>query len=270
MIAIPHGKTVEIHTPEGVTFALPLAGPVVRFLAWIADLGCILVLFFTLQPLMAGLFAMLDPDLGAAVSVLTYFAITVGYGIATEWWLRGQTPGKRLFGLRVLDMQGLHLRFSQVVIRNLLRAVDSLPLAYLVGGLACFGSRHGQRLGDLAANTIVARRAAPALPDLDGIAGGPFNSLRAFPRLTARLRQRVDPEEAGLALSALMRRNGLNPDARVALFAELAAYFKTIVTFPPAASEDIPDEQYVRNVVEVLFRRSADPVADRMSGIPPA
>ena len=63
----------------------------VRFLAWTADLGCILTLFFTLQPLMAGLFTLLDPDLGAAVSILTYFAITVGYGIATEWWLRGQT-----------------------------------------------------------------------------------------------------------------------------------------------------------------------------------
>ncbi len=270
MIVIPYGKTVAIHTPEGVTFALTLAGPVVRFLAWIADLGCILVLFFTLQPLMAGLFAMLNPDLGAAVSILTYFAITVGYGIATEWWLRGQTPGKRLFGLRVLDMQGLHLRFSQVVIRNLLRAVDSLPLAYLVGGLACFGSRHGQRLGDLAANTIVARRTALTLPDLEGITGGQFNSLRAYPRLTARLRQRVAPEEAGLALSAVMRRSRLNPEARVALFAELAAHFKTIVTFPPAACEDIPDEQYVRNVVDVLFRRSSGSITDRRSGTPSA
>ncbi len=270
MITAAHHQTMEIHTPEGVTFALPLAGPVVRFLAWITDLGCILTLFFTIQPLATNLFALLDPDLGAAVGVLTYFAITVGYGIATEWWLRGQTPGKRLFGLRVMDLNGLRLRFSQVVIRNLLRAVDSLPLAYLVGGLACFGSRHGQRLGDLAANTIVARRAALALPDLDGIAGGPFNSLRAFPRLTARLRQRVDPEEAGLALSAVMRRNGLNPDARVALFAELAAYFKTIVTFPATASEDIPDEQYVRNVVDVLFRRSAVSPADRRPGAPPA
>lgn len=139
-----------------------------------------------------------------------------------------------------------------------------------MGGLACFGSRHGQRLGDLAANTIVARRTALALPDLEGITGGQFNSLRAFPRLTARLRQRVAPEEAGLALSAVMRRNHLNPDARVVLFADLAAHFKTIVAFPAEASEDIPDEQYGRNVVDVLFRRSSGSITDRISRAPSA
>lgn len=250
-------QTIEIHTPEGVTFALPLAGPVVRFLAWITDLGCILALFSSAQALLMNLFSIIDADLGAAVGVFTYFAITLGYAITTEWWLRGQTLGKRLFRLRVLDLNGLRLRFSQVVIRNLLRAVDSLPLAYLVGGLTCFGSRYRQRLGDIAANTIVVHQSERALPDLTAIAGGPFNSLRAFPHLTARLRQRVSPEEASIALTAVMRRNRLDPDARVALFAELASHFKTIVAFPVQTSEDIPDEQYMRNVVDVLFCKPA-------------
>lgn len=250
-------QTIEIHTPEGVTFALPLAGPVVRFLAWIADLGCILALFSSVQALLFNFFSIIDPDFGAAVRIFSYFAISIGYSIATEWWLRGQTLGKRLFRLRVLDLQGLRLRFSQVVIRNLMRAVDSLPLAYLVGGLACSSSRYGQRLGDIAANTIVVHQAAMALPDLEAIRGGHFNSLRAFPHLIGRLRQRVSPEEAGIALTAVMRRNGLNPDARVALFTELAGHFKAIVAFPPQASEDIPDEQYVRNVVDLLFNKQA-------------
>lgn len=250
-------QTVEIHTPEGVTFALPLAGPVVRFLAWLTDLGCILALFSSVQALLIKLFSIIDTDLGAAVGVFTYFTITLGYAIATEWWLRGQTLGKRLFRLRVLDLHGLRLRFSQVVIRNLLRAVDSLPMAYLVGGLTCFGSRYRQRLGDIAANTIVVHQPEVALPDLAAIAGGPFNSLRAFPHLAARLRQRVSPEEASIALTAVMRRNQLNPDARVALFAELANHFKAIVAFPVQTSDDIPDEQYMRNVVDILFCKPA-------------
>ncbi|MBL0713707.1 MAG: RDD family protein [Desulfosarcina sp.] len=269
MRAIHRIKTIEIQTPEGVTFALSLAGPVVRFLAWITDLGCILALFLTVQPLVVKLFAIIDPGLGAAVGIFTYFVITVGYGIATEWWLRGQTLGKRLFRLRVLDVQGLRLRFSQVMIRNLLRAVDSLPLVYLVGGLACFCSRYGQRFGDYAANTIVVHQPGLTLPDLEGLAGGQFNSLRAYPHLTARLRQRVSPEEAGLALTAVMRRNRLNPDARLALFAELADHFKSIATFPPQAREDIPDEQYVRNVVDVLFRKEASSIDGRVSGSSP-
>jgi uncharacterized RDD family membrane protein YckC len=255
--ALSSYQTIDIRTPEGITFALPLAGPVVRFLAWITDLGCILALFTSVQPLLFNLFAIIDPDLGAAVQILTYFAITLGYGIATEWWLRGQTLGKKLFRLRVLDFNGLRLRFSQVVIRNLLRAVDSLPLAYLVGGLTCLGSRYRQRLGDIAANTIVVHLPAIALPDLTALAGSRFNSLRAYPHLTARLRQRVSPEEAGIALAAVMRRSRLDPDARVTLFAALAEHFKSIVTFPAPASEDLPDEQYVRNVVEVLFCKPA-------------
>jgi uncharacterized RDD family membrane protein YckC len=250
-------QTIEIHTPEGVTFALPLAGPVVRFLAWLTDLGCILALFSSVQTLLVKLFSIIDADLGAAAGILTYFAITLGYGIATEWWLRGQTLGKRLFRLRVMDLHGLRLRFSQVVMRNLLRAVDSLPMAYLVGGLTCLGSRYRQRLGDIAANTIVVHQSDMALPNLTAIASGPFNSLRDFPHLTARLRQRVSPEEAGIALTAVMRRNHLNPDARVALFAELAGHFKAIVAFPAETSEDIPDEQYMRNVVDVLFCKPA-------------
>ncbi len=264
MDATRHCQTIDIQTPEGISFALPLAGPVVRFLAWITDLGCILALFSSLQALVVNLFSIIDPDLGAAVRIFTYFAITLGYGIATEWWMRGQTLGKRLFRLRVLDLHGLRLRFSQVVLRNLLRAVDSLPFAYLVGGLACFFNRYRQRLGDIAANTIVVHQSAMTLPDLTAIAGSHFNSLRAYPHLNARLRQRVSPEEASIALTAVMRRNRLDPAARVDLFADLARHFKTAVAFPSRTYEDIPDEQYVRNVVDVLFGhpRSRNPRPD--------
>ncbi len=74
--------------------------------------------------------------------------------------------------LRVTDVHGLQLQFSQVVIRNLLRFVDSLPALYLVGGAACLINRRAQRLGDFAANTIVVWNPRVDEPNLDQLLGG--------------------------------------------------------------------------------------------------
>jgi hypothetical protein len=123
-----------------------------------------------------------------------------------------------------------------------------------VGGIACLVSRRAQRLGDFAARTIVVRTAAIAEPDLEQLLADKFNSLREYPHLAARLRQRVSPQEAGVALQALLRRGEFEPVERLELFAQIASHFKTIVDFPQEATEGISDEQYVRNIVDVLFR----------------
>src|SRR5262249_10287845 len=167
-------------------------------------------------------------DIAKAVTLLCYFVLSVGYGMILEWHWRGQTLGKRLLRLRVVDAQGLRLQFSQVAIRNLLRFVDSLPFFYLLGGMACLFSRRAQRLGDFAANTIVVRTPQVAEPDLDQLLAGKYNSLRDYPHLEARLRQRVSPADAGIALQALLRRELLEPAARVELFSEIAQHFKAL------------------------------------------
>ncbi|HYR57824.1 MAG TPA: hypothetical protein VEO95_04310, partial [Chthoniobacteraceae bacterium] len=130
---------------------------------------------------------------------------------------------------------------------------------YAIGGAACLLSRRAQRLGDLAANTVVVRLLRHSEPDLDQLLAGKFNSLRQHPHLEARLRQRASPEEARLALQALVRRDELDPAARVQLFAGLAEHFKELVAFPLESVEAMPDEQYVRNVVDILFRPRAMP-----------
>ncbi len=245
---------LTITTPEGVAFSLLLAGPVSRFLAWFMDLMCILAIFMLAGELM-DIVAVISENFAMAARILVFFAISTGYGIVLEWAWRGQTLGKRLFHMRVMDLRGLNLQFSQIVIRNLLRCVDSLPVFYMVGGLSCLISRHARRLGDIAANTIVVRHPKVSEPDLDQLLEEiKFNSFREYPHLEARLRQRVSPDEAGLALRALMRRDELDPLARVELFRELAEHFKEIVAFPLEAVEGISDEQYIRNVVEALFR----------------
>jgi hypothetical protein len=93
-------------------------------------------------------------------------------------------------------------------------------------------------------------------PDLEQLLGTKFNSLRAHPHLCARLRQRTSPDEARLALQALVRRDEVTPEARVRLFADLAEHFKEHATFPSETIEAVPDEQFVRNVADVLFRTS--------------
>jgi uncharacterized RDD family membrane protein YckC len=246
-------SSLTIETPEGVCFTLLLAGPVTRFLAWLIDLLAIAALNTVAQNVLriAGL---VGAEFAQAAAIVEYFALSTGYGICLEWLWRGQTLGKRVLGLRVIDAQGLRLDFSQIVIRNLLRTVDMLPAFYLVGGVATVFTRNAQRLGDLAANTIVVRSPRIEQPDLDRLLGGKFNSLLDYPHLAARLRQRTTPEAAGIALNALLRREDFDAPSRVELFDQLAAYFQSLVEFPADAVENLTGEQYVRNAVEILFR----------------
>jgi len=249
-------STLVIRTPEGIAFSLPLACPVTRCLAWFIDIACIMGLM-TLVGVFLGLAKLISLDFGRALAIVGYFVVQVGYGMACEWLWRGQTVGKRLLRLRVMDAQGLHLQFNQVALRNLLRFVDCLPAFYMVGGLVSLLNPRAQRLGDLVANTIVVRNLKRPEPDVDQLMAGKYNSLRDYPHLEARLRQRVSPREAAVALQALLRRDQLDLQARLDLFEQLASHFRSVVVFPVEACEGIAAEQYVRNVVDVLFRPRA-------------
>jgi len=222
-------------------------------MAWWIDIVSISVLFSIVNTILAFI-GILSGNVAYALAILSYFAISIGYGIFFEWYWQGQTLGKKLLRLRVMDNQGLRLQFNQVVIRNLLRFVDSLPAFYLVGGMSCLISKRAQRLGDFAANTIVIWTPRLDEPDLDQLLEGKYNSFRNYPHLEARLRQHVSPAEARIALQALVRRDEIEPRPRVELFESLVSHFKAIVTFPPDAIEGISDEQYMRNIVDALFR----------------
>ena len=252
-MASPRRHTLDIRLPEGVVFSLPLAGPATRFLAWLIDLAFTLVAILVINRVI-GLTLFVAPDVAGGVSVVLLFAVPILYGIIFEGFWRGQTPGKRAMRLRVMDAGGLRLDVRQVIIRNLLRAVDILPWFYVVGGVTCLATRRAQRLGDLAADTVVVRAERPATPDLAQLASGKYNTLRDHPVLAARLRQRIPPAEAGLALQALLRREKLEPRPRSELFARLAARFHAAVPLPEELVEGVTDEQHVRNVVDVLFQ----------------
>jgi uncharacterized RDD family membrane protein YckC len=245
--------SLDISTPEGVTFSLPLAGPVTRSLACFLDYAAMSIAWSMLRLLLLPFF-FVSVDLGIGLMVLLQFIFIESASMLMELFWGGQTIGKRVLGLRVMDERALKLRPSQVVLRNLLRAVDFLPGFYALGGAVSFFSSRAQRLGDLAAGTVVVRTIKSTPPDVAGVLAGKFNSFREHPHLEARLRQKVTPEEAQLALHALVRRDELETDARVNLYLQLASLFREKVTFPEDAVFGLSDEQYVRNVVETIFR----------------
>jgi uncharacterized RDD family membrane protein YckC len=253
-----------IRTPEGIVFSQLLAGPVTRFFAWFIDQLCISAAMSVLGAALH-LLELINWNFGLALSVVSYFVISIGYGIFLEWTWRGQTVGKRLLRLRVVDVEGMRLQFNQIVVRNLLRFVDALPAFYFVGGLTCWLNSRGQRLGDIAANTVVVRNPRVAEPDLDQLLAGKYNSLRQYPHLAARLRQRISPVEANVALQALLRREDFDPAARVELFADLAGHFRAKVEFPDEATDGVADEQYLRNVVDVTYRTRGDNQAAKVT-----
>ncbi|HKH79558.1 MAG TPA: RDD family protein, partial [Solirubrobacteraceae bacterium] len=145
---------LRVRTPEGVSFVFRIASPVMRLAALVVDWAVVLAAWSALA-VFVRMFAVLGEDIMGLVGILVYFALSQGYRIAAEWKWRGQTLGKRLLRLRVVDEQGRRLRFEQIVMRNLLRFVDALPGAYMVGGAVALLNRRGQRLGDLTAGTLV-------------------------------------------------------------------------------------------------------------------
>jgi len=262
------GRTpsLEIRTPEGVAFQIPIASPFSRCLALAVDFAVVLALSILIAQVLAifetalsGVPVLGDiaSDFGSGAMILLQFLVFTFYGMITEWLWSGQTVGKRMFRLRVIDERGLSLGFKQVVIRNLFRMIDILPSTfYLIGSISCLVTSRCQRLGDIAAGTIVTRETKPAPPELGQLLREGENSFATHPHLEARLRQRVSPDEARIALDAVTRREELDPDHRLHLFARLADHFRDLSDFPEETTVGLSDEQYVRNVVDTLFRRA--------------
>jgi uncharacterized RDD family membrane protein YckC len=246
---------VLIETPEGVRFSLPLAGTVSRFLAWLIDAAVIGIASGLVSQLLS-IASLISPDVVVALTVLTYFVMSIGYGIGLEWFWHGQTLGKRTLRLRAFDANGLKLSFAQIAIRNLMRFIDSLPFLYLVGGTSAVLTRRHQRLGDLVANTIVIQKRQLVVPDWVKLnLEEKFNSLLDVPHLAARLRQQTSPELVELAYQALLRREELAPSVRLEVFRLLADRFRLLVKFPDEMTAGLTDERYVRNALQVVLGR---------------
>jgi len=153
-LAPPALDTVRsVATPEGVELELRLAGPVSRAYAWLLDFILrLFVLFF------AWLFLLPLGGIGAGALLILAFLLEWLVPAACEVHFQGATPGKKLLELQVVHDDGTPVSWGPALVRNLLRAVDFLPLFYGIGLVAMFINRDFKRLGDLVAGTVVVYR----------------------------------------------------------------------------------------------------------------
>jgi uncharacterized RDD family membrane protein YckC len=152
---------ITIATPEGVEVEMVLAGLGSRFLARMLDtviqLGCIIALLIVAAVTSDGSDGSAD-GLGLAFLAIGTFLVLWAYDVAFETLAAGRTPGKRAAGIRVVGLRGESIGFRASAVRNVLRLFE-VAFAYLPAVLSIVLTRHGQRLGDLAAGTVVAREA---------------------------------------------------------------------------------------------------------------
>lgn len=246
-------RNLQIVTPEGITFSFRLAGPMMRFSAWIIDLAAISVLLGVIDGIAKNL-KLFSWDIAYAVLIISYFIISIGYTIFLEWRMNGQTLGKRIMGIRVVDSRGLSLSPSQVIIRNLMRAVDMFPILYMAGGIAMLASRRMQRLGDMVGGTVVVWFSPVQMPDIVQLQTDKYNTFRRYPELGIRIRRRITPEKADIMLKAVLRRNTLDDYSRTRRFQEISGYIQSRVEFPEEALEGLSDEKIVRNTLDILYQ----------------
>ena len=151
---------VSFATPEGVTLELVLAGLGSRFLARLLD-----------TVIQGSLIAALAIVVGAsgspgwlqAIAIVLSFLVLFAYDIILETLNNGRTVGKLAAGIRVVGRNGEPVRFLASAVRNIARILDFLPFLYLIGTVSIVVTQRGQRVGDLAAGTIVARDRFPGL-----------------------------------------------------------------------------------------------------------
>ncbi|MGH2663908.1 MAG: RDD family protein [Actinomycetota bacterium] len=202
-------------TPEAVMLEADLAGLGSRFMAALLDA----VIQFGAILITGAVYAATQSEAALIVYLVTAFLMVFGYPIVLETATRGKTVGKLAAGIRVVRTDGQPVTFPVVLVRNLLRLVDILPAAYAMGVVAILVTKRGQRLGDLAAGTVMVYD-VPALPPQQLHLGESPDRDRATRGMDPA---GLTPQEYALVRSFLLRRHSLDPAARTRLAADLKA-----------------------------------------------
>jgi uncharacterized RDD family membrane protein YckC len=151
---------VTFATPEGVTLELVLAGLGSRFLARLLDT---VIQGSLIAALAIAVGASGSPGWLQAIAIVLSFLVLFAYDIILETLNHGRTVGKVAAGIRVVGRNGEPVRFLASAVRNIARILDFLPFLYVIGTISIVATQRGQRVGDLAAGTIVARDRFPGL-----------------------------------------------------------------------------------------------------------
>lgn len=244
---------LSIDTPEQIGLEYEIAGPGSRFMALFLDLMlqaiAAIVLFFVLLAIgvPVGLLGRVKSNWALAAIFLCLFLVQWGYFAAFEIAWKGQTPGKRQAGIRVINESGRQISYYEALTRNLLRVIDSLPTGYALGAVVMFLSPQHKRIGDFVAGTIVVH---DRKLDKDTM----FFNTAETDVTDAVDYHALSAEDINLIETFLHRRLDLAPAVRRGTAAKLAGHFGEKCT---VAQADRPDDE---NFLEILvrgFRRNA-------------
>lgn len=242
-------RTLEVRTPESIAFHYELAGLGSRFLALMVDQAIqILVLVAIFGALVLagtrelaarhGAPSVADKvtvSIAGAILIAIVFAVLFGYFIVFEAAWNGQTPGKRLLGLRVVRDGGYPLDFGASLIRNLIRVGEWVFGYYIIAAISAVLSPENKRLGDLAAGTIVVRDARLAAPSALAQRDEPTYAATAY----------LTGEERALIKRFIERRDALDETRRSEIAASLAARVRKRV--PPELAR-LDDESLIERL----------------------
>ncbi len=224
----------------GVDLALGRLGS--RALAQLVDLALLFVVAFGVIPISA---ALVPAAIGArsvtlfmVLMILLEFGVFLGYFVLWELLWDGQTPGKRLLGLRVVHSDGTRLTLTACLVRNLLRPVDFLPFGYGIGLLVLVVTDRSQRLGDLAAGTVVVREARAT----------DANAPRRWP-------ERIRAGDAAMIEAFFAEAPTLLPERRERLAGEIMAFVRR--DYPGFLADDAPGRS-AWDTVREAFRPTAE------------
>ncbi len=234
---------VSIETPEQIDVSLEIAGLGSRFVACVVDwlikaifILALVVLGLILTALVASSGVPFGVTLFLALLVTLYFLFSVGYKIYFEVCRNGQTPGKKFAGIRVIRAGGGPVDFITSGIRNLLALGDVVPLFYLVDGFFVLITKKGQRLGDMAAGTIVIRERLEEAPRDESKQVETWASAEVA--FTAEQLAGCQPEDRHILRSFFQRFATLRERPRRQLALRLAAEFARKTAYQPAVPLD--------------------------------
>lgn len=215
----------RVVSPEAVPIELDVAGLGSRAISLLIDMliqvGCV----FALTVVMAGL--QLGEIAGIVIMSIALFFIFWGYFFVFEGLWHGRTPGKRAQRLRVVRVDGHPMSTAQMFVRNLLRIVDFLPAYYAIGAISIVVTKRSQRLGDLAAGTLVIREGKPFTPTpVVFPPPPPVGALAPPPSVDV---SGMTEAHYQLVRAYFERRGELDPTARSHLAGQIAAAVRPVV-----------------------------------------
>ena len=243
-------RTLEVRTPESIAFSYELAGVGSRFLALAVDFTIqVVVLLLLIWGVSAAVFhapaghiiartgsGRLAYSLTIAIIIAVVFLIFFGYFILFEAMWNGQTPGKKMLGIRVVRDGGYPLDFMASLIRNLIRVGETALGFYALSAVVAVLSPLNKRVGDLAAGTIVIRESRMESPE---------KMLREVSEPVYAATAYVSGEERSIIRRFLERRTDLVPQRRASLAAQLAQRVRPRV---PAELQRLDDEDLLERL----------------------